>query len=106
MKVLALFSVLLFVISCALLILAKAESRPQPAPMTKWEGRILALERDAIEHAFHEQIQHLFTTWMKDDTGQPNRAVTGVLQARKAFIGSMEALDRREREYKATLPSP
>src|SRR5215831_19525883 len=72
-----------------------APSGVPPLPGTQWDDRLIMLEEVAIEEAFKQQIIHIFSVWMKDDTGQPARAVTGAKQAERAFIGSMEALERR-----------
>ena len=80
------------------LIWAAEPAEPAPVadlPKSDYDDRILMLEEVAIEEAFKQQIIHIFSVWMKDDTGQPARAVTGAKQAERAFIGSMEALERR-----------
>jgi Zn-dependent protease with chaperone function len=64
------------------------------------ERKFIDLDRAAIEEAYRDQIQHLFEVWMKDDSGQPARAVKGARQARKAFADSMDAIDERERQLK------
>jgi hypothetical protein len=64
------------------------------------EQKFIELDRGAIEAAYHDQIKRLFEVWMKDDSGQPDRAVKGARQARKAFADSMDAIDERERELK------
>jgi hypothetical protein len=64
------------------------------------EQKFIELDRAAIEAAYRDQIMHLFEVWMKDDSGQPDRAVKGARQARKAFASSMDAIDERERELK------
>src|SRR5262245_50965411 len=63
------------------------------------EERILALDKQAIETAYVQQIEVLFASWMKDETGQPHRAVRGAKQARQAFIRSMTTLELRERQF-------
>src|SRR5215510_4551048 len=63
----------------------------------QYEDRLLDMDRKAIETAYKEQIAHLFIVWMKDATGQPQRAVKGVNSARKAYVDSMEEINRRER---------
>jgi hypothetical protein len=55
------------------------------------------LDREAIETAYKTQIEHLFAVWMKDETGQPARAVSGARSARRAFIGAMTEIEKRER---------
>jgi hypothetical protein len=73
---------------------------PVPYVITEYDSRLLELERKAIEDAFAQKITSLWTVWMSDDRGQPARALTGAAQARKAFVASMQQLDRRERELK------
>jgi hypothetical protein len=62
------------------------------------EARLLTLEREAVEAAFRQQITTLYLSWMKDETGQPGRALRGARQARRAYAEIMDAIDRRERE--------
>ena len=71
-----------------------------PYVVTKYEPRLLELEREAIEEAFKQKITSLWIVWMSDERGQPTRAITGATQARKAFIASMQQIERREEEYK------
>jgi hypothetical protein len=67
--------------------------------ITKFEPRLLELEREAIDEAFRQKITSLWIVWMSDDRGQPGRAVNGAIQARKAYIASMERIEQRERDY-------
>jgi hypothetical protein len=77
------------------------EAGAQSANQTsKYEPRLLVLEREGIEDAFRQKIISLWTVWMSDDRGQPDRAVNGAKQARKAYIQSMTEIERRERDYK------
>ena len=69
----------------------------EPLPSSKYDERLKQLDIEAIENAYKSQIEHLFQIWMKDDTGQPARAVNGARQARKAFIGAMTEIDKRAR---------
>jgi hypothetical protein len=62
----------------------------------KYEERLIFLERQAAEEAYHDQIRHLFLTWAKDETGQPGRALVGAQRARKMYAAVMDALDKRE----------
>jgi hypothetical protein len=68
--------------------------------VSKYEGRLLELERAAIDDAFRAKISQLWQVWMSDDRGQPARAVAGAAQARKAYIASMTEIERREEENK------
>src|SRR5262245_2770452 len=62
---------------------------------TRYDRRIVQLERDAIEQYFSEQMGHLYQSWISDDTGQPERAAKGAAQARRAYIRSINAIDQR-----------
>jgi hypothetical protein len=66
--------------------------------VTKYEGKLLELERAAIDDAFRQKITSLWTVWMSDEKGQPARAVAGATQARKAYVASMQEIERREQE--------
>jgi hypothetical protein len=72
----------------------------EPPIDPKYEEALLKLDRTAIEEAYRDQIQHLFQIWMKDDKGQPARALVGAKQARRAFIATIEGLERREQKLR------
>jgi len=77
----------------------EAVGAPEPfEPITKWEKHILALEREAIDNAYRDQVEHLFQIWMKDEAGQPHRAVVGVRAARRAYVAIQQRFEQRERQ--------
>jgi hypothetical protein len=92
----------LVLLAIVLMLVAANEPLSQPPPyvVSKYEGDLLKLEREAINDAFRAKITQLWTVWMSDDKGQPARAVNGALQARKAYTTSMQEIDRREEENK------
>jgi hypothetical protein len=67
---------------------------------SKYDDRLLALEKEAADNAYRSQIEHLFAVWLRDDTGQPKRAVTGARNARKAYIDVMRAVEKREEDLR------
>lgn len=83
----------------ALIERAETQVPPQLLP-SEYDARLVVLDREAIESAYREQVQHVFEVWMKDDSGQPNRAITGVRNAQRAYIASMNAIKRREQEIR------
>ena len=88
-----------------LVFVSASAQLPQPPPplpyvVSKYEGRLLELERAAIDDAFKQKITSLWIVWMSDDKGQPARAVAGATLARKAYIASMREIERREQENK------
>jgi hypothetical protein len=91
-------------LAAALHMTAEAEQQsrfsPTDIPISKYEERLLALDREAIEQAYKDHIKNVFAVWMRDDRGQPGRALTGAQQGHKAFVGSMEGIERREQQVK------
>lgn len=82
---------------------ADAQYRVQSAmpglPTTKWDSRMFALDRDAADQAYTEQIKHLILTAIKAGDSQAfDRAIVGARNTRKSYIAVMEAIDKRERE--------
>jgi len=65
-------------------------------PPSKYEAHFLEIEKQAIDEALRNQIAHLYLTWLKDDAGQPQRAIVGARKARKAYVDIMNAIERRE----------
>jgi len=46
--------------------------------------------RAGIDQAMKAHTSQMFNIWMKDPTGQPERAVTGMQNAVRAYVGSMK----------------
>lgn len=55
-------------------------------------NRINIIAFEALDNALRDQIGRLFSTWMKDDTGQPERAATGVKQSAVAYVHARKAI--------------
>lgn len=73
---------------------------PPLVPPSEHDARLVALDKEAVEAAYRDHVQRMYSGWMKDDAGQPTRALTGVRQAQRAYIASMDAIKRREQELK------
>jgi hypothetical protein len=72
---------------------------------SKYDDRIDALERQAIEEAFKKHISQLYSIWVTDNYQPriPPKATIGARNARDAYIRSMDAIERREQ---TPLPAP
>jgi hypothetical protein len=81
--------------------LAAGNNHTQPQPsaeiVSKYSASLDKLDTEAIEEAYKEQIRRLFAVWMQDATGQPTRAVSGAVNARKAFFGAMQEIEARQK---------
>jgi hypothetical protein len=84
----------------ALWMAARGEPRPSPPAPSPYDARILALDRQALDEAYDRQIRQLFLTWMKDEHGQPARAMTGAARARRAYIAVMHEIEAREQRQR------
>jgi hypothetical protein len=108
MLTVAIVVILLILLACVGYLSGRwEEAGAQPVyVVTKLEPRILALEREAVDDAFKQKITSLWIVWMSDDRGQPARAVNGAVQARKAYIASIQQIERREEEFKHREQQP
>ncbi|HEY7415727.1 MAG TPA: hypothetical protein VH593_11085 [Ktedonobacteraceae bacterium] len=70
---------------------------PEPRP-SKWDARMLFLDREALDEAYKDRLVHVFAVWMKDDTDQPRRAINGARQARHAYIEVITEIEKREKK--------
>src|SRR5215204_5832895 len=79
----------------AILTLAGVDAVAQEAK-SPFEERFVALDREAIDLAYRNQVERLFSTWLKDPAGQPARALSGIRNARRAYTGAMQEIEKRE----------
>jgi hypothetical protein len=73
----------------------QSEAIPPIVPSV-YNTRLDELDRLAVEEAYRVQVEHLFSNWMKDPTGQPTRALNGQRMARRAYIEIMATIDARK----------
>jgi len=72
------------------------ETPAAPLPSSAFDGRLIDLDKEGLDAAYRSRVQHLFEIWMKDEAGQPGRAIVGVQQARRAYIEAMTKVTERE----------
>jgi len=65
-------------------------------PPSRWDFKLVDLDRQALDQAYMKKIEMIFSVWVTDDVGQPERAVKGATAAKRAYIEAMRALDMRE----------
>ena len=80
------------------------EAEAQAIPPSKYDKRIAELDREAIDEAYRDKIIALFGTWLSDPSEQPSRAVKGAQNARRAYIGAMQAIEKKEAELLQRQP--
>ena len=73
----------------------RTEVFPAP-PASPWDAHLAELDRQALDDAYHEQIKHLFHTWLREvDLGQSTRVQNGARRARAAYIQVRTAIEKR-----------
>jgi hypothetical protein len=89
------------VILAALLILfARSETQEasqlyQGVPL---DARLIKLDRAALDDAYHAQLVHLFSVWLKDDISSTSRVSNGLRIARRAYSEAATQIDQREKQ--------
>ena len=92
MTKMTLASALLMTLAFALLILGiyraitAAQAQPAPACVTQLDrDRIHALTIEAIDQAFMDHVNNLFSVWVKDYAPEPKRAMVGMANGISAY---------------------
>jgi hypothetical protein len=81
------------------------ESPAEPAslvlilPPSKWDGKIIELDEQALDEAYIQKIKHLFDIWVRDyESAHPERAMKGAAQARRAYVQIRDAIEIRRQQ--------
>lgn len=89
--------VILLVLAVIGYLSGRWEVEAAPVPVSSpYEARLIVLDREAMDNAYRNKLEQLFSVWLKDDTDQPARAVTGANEARKAYTAAMNEIERRQ----------
>jgi hypothetical protein len=75
------------VVSCSIVYEKSTEAQPMTPTCVTDEDRvhIRAQVLAAVDDAFKDNMKHLFTTWLKDASNQPNRASAGLQSSIVAY---------------------
>lgn len=101
-----LIATILATIVMLLIVLAfEAEGQPQGRPSvpdipSKYDEHLAALDREALEKAYHAHLVFLFGLWVKDDVQITHRVTNGLRNARRAYINASDQLEKREEQVK------
>jgi hypothetical protein len=87
---------LIVAVALAYFLISISVSEGEPIASSKFDSDLIDIDREAVREAYHTQVVHLFVIWMKDERGQPGRALVGVGQARRAFVEAMTEIEKRE----------
>jgi len=76
----------------------KIAAADEPLFTSKYDDRLLELEKQAIDNAYRQKGEDLIRVWFLDESGQPGRFLSGIRAARKKYIDMQNALEKREKE--------
>src|SRR5262245_30620437 len=99
----ALALVIAVVLAYVLLSLAKDDAQGQiilMLPPSKWDAKILELDKQALDEAYVHKIKQLFDVWVREGRDNPERPVKGATEARRAYQQISEAIETREKAIK------
>src|SRR5262245_10164500 len=86
-----------------LLVLVEADARSQSLvlqlPPSKWDGKILELDRQALDEAYIAKMKQLYDVYVREGREYPERPVKGASEARRAYIEISKAFEIRQRAF-------
>ena len=62
------------------------------------DGKLLELDRKALDEAYNAHLLLLFSVWLKDQAGDPTRFNNGIRIARRAYHQAAEQIEKREKQ--------
>jgi hypothetical protein len=98
--------VLTFIIIIVILLLLAAlgyltgrwdEAGAQAITSSKWDGRMIELDKEALDDAYKAQLMLVWKNWLLDG-GQPTRHAVGFAKARNGYIASMTEIEKRKQQ--------
>jgi len=97
------YSAIAFIIAVllayVLLSFAKEDAQGQimiVLPPSKWDTKMIELDRKALDEAYINKIKQLFDVWVREGLSSPEGPAKGHAQAQRAYIASQEMLEKRE----------
>jgi|SRR5262245_26321572 len=75
---------------------AQAQPMVLTLPPTKWDQKMLELDKQALDEAYVAKIKQLFDVWVREGLSSPEGPVKGHAQAQRAYVYGQQALEIRE----------
>lgn len=61
---------------------------------------------ESLEAGLRAQVKHYFEVWMKDPTGQPERAANGIRRSVAAYRHAVEAINKATAKHFTEFETP
>ena len=87
--------VIAIVLAWAFALREEASGQVEPLPVSEYDQHLDDIDRIALDEAYRKHVAALFDSWMRDASGQPGRATTGLRKSRRAYIEAMKAIEAR-----------
>jgi len=91
-------AVVLFFLMIASWYSSSAQNLRLTLPPSKWDRKMLELDKEALDIAYKNKVAQLFNIWVTSGLETDEGAVKGHAQAQRAFIWSQQRIELREQE--------
>lgn len=97
------------VLLALLLFAVFTHSYAQPRPASFYEGlqldaKLLALDKEALDEAYHLHLVKLWTIWVTDGAPAAGRIQSGLRIARRAYDEARDVIAKREQQLQQQKP--
>src|SRR5262245_64762341 len=65
-------------------------------PPTKWDGKLLELDKEALDKAYVAKIQQLFDVWVREGLATSEGVMKGHANAQRAWLQGQRAIEIKE----------
>ena len=62
------------------------------------DAKLLNLDKQALDEAYHAQLQNLWVVWLKGQAGDPTYFTNGLKIARRAYKQASDQIAKREKQ--------
>jgi|SRR5215475_5588397 len=66
-------------------------------PPTKWDGKLLELDKQALDEAYIAKVKQLFDVWVREGLSSDEGAMKGHAQAQRAYLKAQRAVEIKEK---------
>jgi hypothetical protein len=97
------FGVVVGAAALTLVLLSWLPDEAQEQPLQLYSGipidaSLLALDKKALDEAYHQQLLLLFSVWMRQQAGETEKLQNGLRLARRAYNLAAQQIAKREQQ--------
>lgn|SRR5215831_3659930 len=97
------FAIMVMIVLTVLLVLAIGSALMVEGeiilelPFSKWDQKMLDLDREAIDRAYVNKIGQLYDVWVREGREHPERPVKGAAEAKRAYTAIQDTIEQRQK---------